>query len=393
MAISSDAVAIPTSLRMSRWAVAAIFGLNGFSFSHWLVRIPDAKAQLALSEQMLGIVLLFAAIGALIAQPLVGWLIGKVGSKRMTSIMLISFCLTVMLPGLATSAPLMMGALLILGACNGGLDVSMNAQAALVEERYGKPIMSSFHGIWSLGGLLGASLSGIIASWGVALNVHLIVVAIVATLIGFVLIRGLIPDSGQQGAGPSFALPPPALLILGLIAFGVLFCEGAISDWSAVYLRESMGLLDGSAASGYILFSLTMAIGRLTGDWLTQRFGPATIIQGGGALVALGMSLAILSNLPLLAIIGFGFVGAGLACAFPLILSAASRTPGINPSTGIAAMATLGYTGFLVGPPLIGTVAEYLSLRVTLGLLVGIGLLMLLIGGTVGRNKPAPSQQ
>src|SRR5690606_7916010 len=159
MAISSDAVAIPTSLRMSRWAVAAIFGLNGFSFSHWLVRIPDAKAQLALSEQMLGIVLLFAAIGALIAQPLVGWLIGKVGSKRMTSIMLISFCLTVMLPGLATSAPLMMGALLILGACNGGLDVSMNAQAALVEERYGKPIMSSFHGIWSLGGLLGASLS------------------------------------------------------------------------------------------------------------------------------------------------------------------------------------------------------------------------------------------
>lgn len=379
------AVALP---RPARLAVAAIFFLNGMALANWFARIPDVKQQLELSDQTLGLVLLFAAVGALLAQPTVGWLIGRVGSRRMTTLMLVAFTLSVILPGVAWNVPTLMGALFVLGACNGGLDVSMNAQAALVEQRYDRPIMSSFHGLWSVGGLVGAALGGLLATQGVAVRAHLVGVAIVATIIAVVLTRWLVVDASEQReAGPSFALPPRALLLLGLIAFGVLFCEGAIADWSAIYLRESLHSSPGVAASGFAVFSLLMAAGRLTGDALALRLGPAWVVRGGGALVALGIGLATLSDVSIIAIVGFGLVGAGLACSFPLILSAAARTPGVAASTAIAAMATLGYTGFLVGPPLIGTLAEALSLRTALGLLGVVGALVALLGGAVGRRE------
>ena len=230
-------VSVPRPGR-ARLAVAIIFCLNGLALANWIARIPDVKQQLALSDQLLGLVLLCVAAGALVAQPTVGWLIGRVGSRRMTTVMLIGFCLSVMLPGLAASMVALMGVLFIFGACNGGLDVAMNAQAALVEQRYARPIMSSFHGLWSIGGLAGAALGGLIATQGVTVRTHLLGVAIVATIIAVVATRWLVVDDQQHHeAGPSVALPPRALVLLGLIAFGVLFCEGAVADWSAVYLR------------------------------------------------------------------------------------------------------------------------------------------------------------
>jgi fucose permease len=202
--------------------------------------------------------------------------------------------------------------------------------------------------------------------------------------------RWLVADTGDRGdAGPSFALPPPALLLLGFIAFGVLFCEGAVADWSGVYLRESLGSSPAIAATGFAVFSLLMAAGRLAGDGLALRLGSAWVVRAGGALVALGIALAVASDVPLVAIVGFGLVGAGLACSFPLLLSAAARTPGVAASTAIAAIATAGYTGFLVGPPLIGTVAEALTLRVALGLLGVVGVLVAVFGGAVERRPSA----
>jgi hypothetical protein len=267
----------------------------------------------------------------------------------------------------------------------------MNAQAALVEQRYAQPIMSSFHGLWSVGGLVGAALGGLLATQAVTLRAHLLGVAIVATIIAVLASRWLLADAGEQHeAGPSFALPPRALILLGLIAFGVLFCEGAIADWSAVYLREGLHSAPGTAATGFAVFSLMMAAGRLTGDALALRLGPAWVVRGGGALVALGIGLAILSDAAAIAIVGFGLIGAGLACTFPLILSAAARTPGVSASTAIAAMATMGYTGFLVGPPLIGSVAEALTLRVALGLLCLVGILVAVFGGAVERRPAQP---
>lgn len=368
----------------ARVAVAAIFCLNGLALANWIARIPDAKARLALSDGALGFVLLFAAIGALIGQPTTGWLIGRFGSRRVTTALALVFALTIAPLGMAASAPQLMAALLVMGMFNGGLDVAMNAQAALVEKAYGRPIMASFHGLWSVGGLLGATIGGA-ASQGLAIGEHLLVVAVLA-LVGLALAaRWLVPDAGGGAGegGPSFALPPRALLLLGAVAFGVLFCEGAIADWGAVYLREGLGSPPGLAATGYAVFALLMAAGRLSGDWLTLRLGPGRIARGGGALVALGVALAVLSGEPLAAIAGFGLIGAGVSCIFPLILSAAARTPGIAPGTAIAAMATSGYTGFLVGPPLIGNLAEALSLRGALGVLGVLGLLILVFGGAV----------
>jgi MFS family permease len=306
----------------------------------------------------------------------------------MTIVMGITFCLSVGLLGLAGDVPSLMGALFIFGACNGGLDVAMNAQAALVEQRYDRPIMSSFHGLWSVGGLIGASVGGLIATQAVAVDTHLLGVAVVALIIMVPATRWLLADEGEHhDAGPSFALPPRALLVLGLIAFGVLLCEGAVADWAAVYLRESLQSPPGIAASGYAVFSLFMAAGRLTGDRLALRLGPAWVVRGGGVLVALGIGLVIVSDQPLITIVGFGLVGAGLACSFPLLLSAAARTPGVTASTAIAATATAGYSGFLVGPPLLGTIAEYLSLRSALGLLGLVGVLVAIFGGVVQRQR------
>ncbi len=373
----------------ARVAVAAIFCLNGLALANWIARIPDAKARLALSDGTLGFVLLFAAIGALIGQPITGWLVGRFGSQRVTTALALVFALTLAPLGRVSSVPQLMAALLVLGIFNGGLDVAMNAQAALVEQAYGRPIMASFHGLWSVGGLAGATLGGAVAAQGLALGPHLLAVAVLA-LVGLALAtRWLLPDAGSGAgeSGPSFALPPRALLLLGAVAFGVLFCEGAIADWGAVYLREGLGSPPGVAAIGYAVFALLMAAGRLSGDWLTLRLGAGRIARGGGALVALGVALAIATGEPLAAIAGFGLIGAGVSCIFPLILSSAARTPGIVPGIAIAAMATSGYTGFLVGPPLIGSLAEALSLRGALGVLGVLGVLILAFGGAVEPKK------
>ncbi len=373
----------------ARVAVAAIFCLNGLALANWIARIPDAKARLALSDGTLGFVLLFAAIGALIGQPITGWLVGRFGSQRVTTALALVFALTLAPLGMVSSVPQLMAALLVLGIFNGGLDVAMNAQAALVEQAYGRPIMASFHGLWSVGGLAGATLGGAVAAQGLALGPHLLAVAVLA-LVGLALAtRWLLPDAGSGAgeSGPSFALPPRALLLLGAVAFGVLFCEGAIADWGAVYLREGLGSPPGVAAIGYAVFALLMAAGRLSGDWLTLRLGAGRIARGGGALVALGVALAIATGEPLAAIAGFGLIGAGVSCIFPLILSSAARTPGIVPGIAIAAMATSGYTGFLVGPPLIGSLAEALSLRGALGVLGVLGVLILAFGGAVEPKK------
>jgi len=392
MTTETVALSVPYPGR-ARLVVAIIFCLNGLALANWIARIPDVKQQLALSDQRLGLVLLCVAAGALVAQPMVGWLIGRVGSRRMTTVMLIGFCLSIILPGLAADMLLLMGALFIFGACNGGLDVAMNAQAALVEQRYARPIMTSFHGLWSIGGLVGASIGGLIATQGVSVRAHLFGVAIVAVIIAVLATRWLVVDDDvRHEAGPSFALPPRALVLLGLIAFGVLFCEGAIADWSAVYLRESLHSSPAIAATGFAVFSLLMAAGRLTGDALALRLGPALVVRGGGALVALGIGVAIVSDVPLIAIVGFGMIGAGLACSFPLILSAAARTPRVAANTAIAAMATVGYTGFLIGPPLIGTVAEAVTLRGALGLLGVVGVLVAVFGRAVERRPLAASQ-
>jgi len=378
-----------TATRRARVAVAAIFFLNGALLANWVARIPDVKAALTLNESQLGIALLSMAAGALVAQITAGWLIGRLGSRAVTTATALLCCLAAFLPGQATTLPLLMGALFCFGAFNGALDVAMNAQAALVEGAYARPIMASFHGLWSVGGLAGAAVGGLVVSGQIGVVPHLYVAGTIALILMGIASRGLIVDSAHQSeGGPAFALPPRALLPMGAIAFAVLFCEGAVADWSAVYLRDTLGSAPALATAGYAAFALLMAGGRLTGDWLALRVGPTRLVRGGGLFVMLGIGLIVAAPSPWWAIIGFGLIGAGVACTFPLILSAAAQTPGVLPSIAIAAMATSGYTGFLVGPPLLGLIAHEWSLRLALALLGLFGFLIWYFGAAVGRAKP-----
>ncbi len=377
--MNSTVAALPQSVRYARWAVFIMFTVNGWANAHWVARIPDAKAILGLSEGTLGIALFSVAFGALIAQVLSGWLISKYGSRRVTLGFALFLCAAIALLGFSWNLPTLMLGLALHGAGVGGMDVAMNVQATEVERGYGRPIMTAFHGMWSVGSLIGASLGGLLAGVPLSIKTHLFGVGVVSALIVLVTARALINDDHtvHAGGGASFALPKGALIGMGLMAFCVLCAEGAVADWSTLYMRDTLGQPPQSATLAFAFFSGTMAIGRFLGDGLTQKLGQATVLRGSGALIIIGIMVAIASSTPVPVVIGFMLVGAGLCCVFPLILSMAARIPGVSPGVSIAAMATAGYSGFLIGPPTIGLAAELFTLRWALTIIGVFGVLVL----------------
>ena len=374
--------------RAARWAVMAVFLVNGIALGNWFPRIPAVQRKLELGEGALGLALLGTAVGAIVAMPVAGGLIARFGSRPVTRTAVVALCLCLPLPALSPNLALLTLALVAVGAGNGALDVAMNAQAVAVERRYRRPIMTTFHGVWSLGGLLGAAMAGGAAGLGVEPGPHLLGVAAILVLVAAVVSRPLLPAAVDAvGAGPAFARPSRALAGLGVVAFGVLLGEGAIADWSAVYLRDTLETSAGLAAAGYAVFSLTMAAGRFTGDALTARLGPVAMVRGGSALAAVGLGLGLLANNAVAALIGFACVGAGLASSFPVVLSAAGRTRGIAPGPALAAVSTAGYGGFLAGPPMIGFAAEAVGLRGALGLVALLCAAVVGLAGAVGRAE------
>lgn len=374
----------PDALRAARGAVAAVFFLDGAGFANWVVRIPAVQERLALGVGTLGVALLGLALGALLAMPVAGGLVARFGSRPVTRAAALAFAASLPLPPLAPDLVTLIAALVVQGAASGVLGVAMNAQAATVERGYGRPIMASFHALFSLGGLVGAAAGGLAASRGVGAAPHLATVAATVALAAWWVAPRLLPAAADATpGGPSFARPTRALLALGVVAFCVLFGEGAMADWSAVYLRDVAGAGPGLAAAGFAAFSLTMAAGRAVGDGLTLRVGPARLVRAGGAVAALGLGVALAFASPWAAVVGFGAVGAGLSIVFPTVLASAGRMPGQTPGTAIAAVSTFGYTGFLAGPPLIGLVAELSSLRVGLAVVAVAGVVIAGLASTL----------
>ena len=280
---------------MPRLAVLGVFFANGVVIGTWVVRIPAVQQRLGLGEGLLGVALLGAAVGALAAMPLVGALVSRFGSRRVVGTTALLLSLSLVAPALAPNLISLVLALVMVGAANGGLDVSMNAQAVVVERGYGRPIMSSFHAAWSFGGLAGAALGGLLASVGVGPLPHFSAVAVLSAIAFAGAYKALLPshaDASEEGA-PAFARPTRALFGLGIISFCVLLGEGAMGDWSAVYLDNTLGTGPGFAAAGYAAFSVSMAFGRLFGDKLTERLGSATLVRSCGALAAVGLGVAL----------------------------------------------------------------------------------------------------
>lgn len=365
------------------------FMLSGTAFASWVVRIPDVQSRLNLSEGELGLALLAVAAGGLGSMALSGALISRFGSRTVARAAGLTLALALALPARLPTAPLVALALLVLGGATSVLSVALNTQAASLERRMRRPIMAGLHALYSLGGLVGAGIGGLVAGAGAGATAHLDGAALLiggATLVSAraLLHRGL---DGAIGA-PAFARPTRPLALMGLVAFCVLFGEGAVADWSAVYLRDAVGAGPALAAAGYAAFSLMMAIGRFAGDALTVRLGPSGIVRLGAGLATAGMILAVGQGQPSISVVGFGAVGAGLSTIFPTVLATAGRATGAAPASAIAAVSSLGYVGLLAGPPLIGFAAEATSLPVALGLVGVTSALILLLAKVVPTSLP-----
>lgn len=357
-----------------------LFFVAGTAMGSWFPRIPEVQRDLGLSHGELGLALIGPAVGSLLAMPTTSWLISRTSSRAVSTTAALLLCGVLALPAMAPSLGLLFVALLALGAANGVLDIAMNVQAVGVEQRYRRPIMSMFHGLWSVGGLVGAAAAGLAAGAGLAAREHLLLVGIVLAIVTAGAFRYLLPpEEDEVHDGPVFVRPNRALAGLGIIGFCALISEGAMADWSAVYLRNTLDTTAAYAAAGYAVFAAAMVVGRFAGDWATARLKPFRIISYGGVLVAVGLGFGLLVGQPWSALVGFAAVGVGLSCSFPVLLSVAGQVPGMPKGLAISAVAMFGYTGFLVGPPVIGFVAELTGLRIGLSLVVFLGLAMVVL--------------
>jgi MFS family permease len=384
----TPAAEVPTA---ARFAVFSAFLLNGIAGGNWFVRIPAIQDNLDLSKSQLGLALLGMPLGAIVAMPIAGLLISRVGSRRVLIASTLCYCVGAASPGLAPSLPALTLFLALFGAANGFMDVSMNAQGVAVERRYRRTIMSSFHAGFSVGAMLGAISGGLIASQGIDVREHLLAVAAVCFIAASVTLRWLLPASAdivERRPGPR-RLPriPRPLLVLGVVGFCGLLAEGAMSDWSAVFLRNEVGTGPGMAAAGFAVFSAWMTIGRLTGDRLTDKVGALAVVRFGSVGAALGLGLIIIATSPWVALVGFGAVGAGLSVIVPIVFSTAARTPGVPSGPAIATVTTTGYFGFMTGPPVIGFLADIITLRGAFGVVALLVLLMALLSGAVRRAE------
>jgi MFS family permease len=364
-----------THVVRARIAVSVGFLLGGTTLGLWAVHIPVVTARLALDPAVLGLALLGVGTGAVLAPPFVGWFIGRLGSAAVSTVLLPFFIVMMVAAVAAISTPMLFVIAVLLGIGGGGYNVAINTQASEVEKARKRPIMSSFHGFWSLGGLAGASLGGGIIALGWHNGGGVAVLAIIMAVVGLVASRSFLtaaakPDeAGAITKERRFVLPTAALLGIVVIAFLSEFIEGSVVNWSALYLSTVRGLSEAEAAIGFSLFSLAMAVCRLAGGPVIARLGERTIVLGGGVLIAIGFAIVLLSPWPLLSPLGFAIVAVGAANTNPVLIGAASRAPGIAPGVGVAAVVTALTMGYLAAPPLIGFIAQLFGLSLALGLL------------------------
>jgi predicted MFS family arabinose efflux permease len=371
-----------------RAATFGVFFVNGAMIGTWVGQIPFVQERLDVSKTALGFALLCMALGAMIAMPLAGQVLDRRSSAPTTRAISLVYLPLLALPLFAPSPVLLGAALILFGAANGAMDVAMNAHGVAVERALGRPIMSSLHAGWSFGGLAGSGGVALAVELGVDPRVEGVVASGVLFLAALAITARLGSASAHSDNGPSgFALPSRGVLLIGALCFLVMVTEGAMGDWSGIYLKTDLGAGASAAATGFAGFSLGMALARLTGDGLARRWGPGGVLTGGMALVTVALGVTLLVGDPIVAVIGFVLVGVGIANAVPLLFSAAGRVPPSGPS--LAAVFTLGYTGFIVGPPLIGVLADAISLPAALGTLCAAALAVTLLGGRAAEAKTA----
>lgn len=369
--------------RLASWpergATAVVFLTLGLMVGAWAAALPGLKLKLGLSTGQLSTALFALSIGSVMASIAAGFLLPRFGTGRSTGVAALALVATFALMPLASSLLQFVAAGFGVGMALGLLDVAVNGHAGDVEQRWGGPIMSSFHGAFSIGGLAGSALGGLIIWWGLGVEAQIWIPVAVAGACTLGALSWLGDGHVAQASGGGITWPNATLLGLCVVIFFCFAIEGAMADWSAVYLSTVTGSSLALAAVGYSAFSIMMAMGRLGGDVAMSRFGPRLVVSAGGGFAALGLGVAVAFANPGTAILGFALVGIGAANIVPAVLSASTRA-GSSPAGGIALATTVGYAGFLSGPPLIGSLAAVAGLRFAIMCLVPAAALAALTG-------------
>ncbi|MEU8602535.1 MFS transporter [Streptomyces parvulus] len=382
----------------ARYAVAAVFAVHGAVTGSFATRVPWIQDHAGVSAGQLGLALAFPALGASVAMPLAGSVSHRFGARAALRGLLALWTLALVLPSLAPNLLTLCLALFVYGATAGMSDVAMNALGVEIENRLDRSIMSGLHGMWSAGALIGSAAGTIAAHLGADARLHHVLAAAVLTVAGLVACSWVLDlqPAEDEDPPPRFALPPRSALLIGAVGFCAVFAEGASLDWSAVYLRDELETSAGLAAACTTGFTLTMALARLAGDRVVDRFGAVRVVRVSGVLATLGGLLVVVGGHPAVAMAGFALMGLGIAVVVPLCFAAAGRA-GSNPSLAIAGVATITYTSGLVAPSAIGGLAQATSLVVSFGLVTVLACCLVVFAkvlrvGDRGRAKIGPAK-
>lgn len=366
--------------RKYRIATSVFFFIAGLTFSTWASRIPAIQAKLHLSDGALGGVLFSLPAGLMVSLPISGWLVSRYGSRPTMITGSVFYPLILLLLASSASVTQLSLSLFFFGIMGNLINIAMNTQAVGVETLYGRSVMASFHGLWSLAGFTGAVIGTFFISNGFSPFFHFSIVCSLGILLVVISYKFTLPhDASKRQSQKVFVKPDKKLLILGLIAFCSLLCEGAMADWSGVYFKKIVVAPAALVSIGYVAFTSTMALGRFLGDWLVTKLGVKRMLQISGTMISSGLLIAVIFPYFFSATAGFLLVGFGVSSVVPIVYGLAGKSTTMSAGAALAAVSTIGFLGFLIGPPVIGFIAQLISLRwsFTLIALLGFGTALL----------------
>ena len=364
--------------RFYRIAASSFFFIHGLVFSSWASRIPDIKSALSLSDAQLGGVLFLIPAGQLSAMALSGWLVNRFGSRKMLSVAAVLYPLALILLGGVTSRWELGAALYFFGITSNLSNISVNTQGVGVEKLYNRSIMASFHGMWSLAGVVGGLLGSWMALHGVSPRQHFLMTFFVCMAILISMYASMLPRDRKitvsSNRPKTFTRPSLYIVLLGLMAFCSMSCEGTMYDWSSVYFMQVVRPADHLIRAGYIACMTAMTLGRFSADYFATRFGSLNVIRASGFILFGGFLLAVLLPAFWTAGAGFFLVGLGFSSVVPLCYSLAGKSTRMPPSMAVAAVSTIGFFGFLFTPPVIGFISQASNMRTAFFIMACSGL-------------------
>jgi MFS family permease len=355
-------------------AVSVCFFLCGFIFANWAARIPSVKDRFNLDEGALGALLFMLPLGSILALPVAGWVIHRMGSRVITSVSLFIYAGLLVMLSIAGSVTTLSVTLFLFGFVGDFLNISMNTQGLTVQTARNRPILSGLHAQWSFGALSGAAFGGWTLRMTWSTSQHFMVVGLISVLPFLFLMQSMLKDPEKEPDRRVFQWPTSALWLLGIICFCNTMAEGAMADWSSLYYRQTLQDPGGVSTTGYVAFTLSMALGRLAGDRIIAALGYRKTLMSNGLLIAAGLSIALIWPEPLAVIVGFAAVGLGVSSVIPIAYMIAGRSGEMAPAAALASVSAIGFTGFLIGPPVIGLIADASSLTWGLALVALLGI-------------------